>query len=507
MSTNEPDNSQNPEDGRDFEELQRILRDMLSSEGAGSATGIDPSQFAAAAGLPGDPAALQRLFATLQSAMQNPGEGIDWSISRRTAIDVASSGEGAGAQTDPAVAERAFPVAALWLDEVTDVGATADAPRTLSRIEWVQQSIDTWVSLAEPVAESITRALMDALTQQMPEELGGALQNAGPMLRSVGGTLFAVQLGTIIGKLSGEVVSAGDIGIPLLSGAGHEGGALLPSGVAAFAEGLDQDLDAVTLYLAVRELAHARLFRHTKWLRLHLLTAITDFARGIHIDTDRIEELARELDPQHPEEIQQLLAGGSLIPPKSPEQEAAHARLETMLALIEGWVDVVTADAVSRLPGSDGIAEMVRRRRATGGPSEHAFSTLIGLELRPRRLREAASLWRLVGERGGRSARDGLWAHPDLLPTPEELDRPAQLLERLGLAGQTDASEADDFDRELAKLLSGQPLGESAPENGDEVTGSETGDAPGDNADDSAESDRDEDHGGDDEGRGSGPRV
>lgn len=126
-----------------------------------------------------------------------------------------------------------------------------------------------------------------------------------------------------------------------------------------------------------------------------------------------------------------------------------------MLALIEGWVDVVTADATRRLPGAEAIAEMVRRRRATGGPAEHAFAALAGLELRPRRLREAAALWRLVGDRGDVSVRDGLWAHPDLLPTSEELDHPARLLERLGLAGGAVDAEPDDFDAALAQLLDG----------------------------------------------------
>ncbi|MFV0435697.1 MAG: zinc-dependent metalloprotease [Leucobacter sp.] len=440
---------------RDFEELQRILREMLSGDSAGGS--LDAEQLAKAAGFPSDPATLQGIFSTLQGAMRQAdgGDGgIDWSATRRTAIEVASAE--AGSPADPAPAMRAFPVAALWLDEVTELGPTPDAPRTLSRIEWVQQSVDTWVRLAEPVADSITRTLTEAIQSQMPEELSGALQNAVPMLRSVGGALFAMQLGTIIGKLSGEVVSAGDIGVPLFSGPGREGGALLPGGVAAFAEGLDQDAETVTLYLAVRERAHARLFRHNKWLQLHLLTAITDYTRGIRIDTDRIEELARDIDPSQPEHIQQLISDGALIPPKTEAQEAAHDRLETILALIEGWVDVVTADAAARIPGADGIAEMVRRRRATGGPAEHAFAALAGLELRPRRLREAAALWRLVTERGDIATRDGLWAHPDLLPTSEELDHPARLLERLGIAGETPAAEPDDFDRQLAQLLDGE---------------------------------------------------
>lgn len=431
--------------GPDFEELQRMLQNMLGGQQGGD---LDPQLLAKAAGIQADPAMLSALFSTLRGAMNNPSDTIDWSAARRTALD-AAGGEGS---IDAAPADRAFPVAALWLDEATQLGQIPDAPRAISRIEWVQRSIDTWISLSEPVATSVSKALTDTVTEHMPEEVSAAIQQAAPMLRSVGGALFAMQLGTIVGQLSGEVVSAGDVGIPLFSGEGHEGGALLPSGIAKFAEGLDQDLEAVTLYLAVRELAHARLFRHTKWLRSHLLTAITDYARGIHIDTERIEDLAHNFDPSRPDEIQEILASGALIPPKTPAQEAAHERLETMLALIEGWVAVVTEEATKRLPGAEAIGEMVRRRRATGGPAERAFAALAGLELRPRRLREAAQMWRIVAERSDQATRDGLWAHPDIMPTGEEIDAPDLLLTRIGLLGGGSA-EPDPFEAELEKLL------------------------------------------------------
>lgn len=455
-------------------DLQRILNEMLS--GGTASAGFDPAAFAKAAGLPGDPGALQGLFANLQQAMQHPSNEIDWSVARRIALDVAAQGSPA---TDPTAAQRAFPVAALWLDETTEVGATADAPRTITRIEWVQQTIDTWIGLAEPVAESIARALTDALGTQLPEQLQDSLGGLEPMLRSVGGALFATQLGQVIGKLSQEVAAGGDAGIPLFEGPSREGGVLIPSGVAAFAEGLEQDAEAVTLYLAVRELAHARLFRHARWLRLSLVTAVTDYARGTSINTIRIEELAHDFDPSDAEAMQQLVSSGALIPPKTPEQEAAHERLETMLALIEGWVDIVTESAVSRLPGSEAIAEMVSRRRAVGGPAEHAFSTLVGLELRPRRMREAAALWRLVEDRGGVERRDALWAHPDLLPTTDELDHPARLLERLGLAGATpESAPSDDFDRELAALLDGGLPPLERPEDTSPSTEIDEDDAP-----------------------------
>jgi putative hydrolase len=199
----------------------------------------------------------------------------------------------------------------------------------------------------------------------------------------------------------------------------------------------------------VRELAHARLFRHAKWLRLQLLTSITEFARGIHIDTSRLEELAADFDPNNPEELREAMTSGALIPPKSDEQLAALERLETMLALIEGWVDVVTAQATTRLPSSAAIAETVRRRRASGGPAESAFATLVGLELRPRRLREAAAMWQAVTDAVGAEARDALWSHPDLVPGAADIDDPTALIARI-TAGPP---EPDEFDRALEDLL------------------------------------------------------
>ena len=76
------------------------------------------------------------------------------------------------------------------------------------------------------------------------------------------------------------------------------------------------------------------------------------------------------------------------------------------------------------MPNAAKLQEAVRRRRAAGGPAEQTFATLVGLELRPRRLRDASTLWGSLRTRQGTEARDGVWMHPDLLPTAADLDDP-----------------------------------------------------------------------------------
>jgi putative hydrolase len=429
------------------DEFRDMLREFLSGDSS-----IDPSQLAGAAGLPNDPAAIQQLLGQLQNALLNPGGGINWDLAAQQARTLAGEGAHAVTPAERSALDQAFNVAALWLDEATTVAGLSAPPELIGRAEWARQTMPLWTQLAEPVALSISDALTRVLTEQAPEEMQGMIQNAGQVMRSVGGALFAMQLGHVVGQLSKEVVSGGDIGIPLLA---DGAAALIPQNVAEFGDGLDIPLDQVQLYLAVRELAHARLFRHAKWLRLQLITQITAFARGITIDTDRLESLAESFDPSNPEELREAMVSGALIPPKTEEQQEALERLETVLALVEGWVDVVTAAATRLLPKADAIAETVRRRRAAGGPAESAFATLVGLELRPRRLRDAAAMWQAVTDAVGQEARDGLWSHPDLLPQAADLDDPAALVARLTAAASGQEPERDEFDQALEDLLRG----------------------------------------------------
>ena len=436
-----PDEGQNPED-----EFRDMLRDILAGKSS-----IDPGQLAGAAGLPNDPASVAALMNQLQGALRGGGDGgINWEIAAQQGQERAATGALTTTPTQRAELEQAFHIAALWLDDVISVAELTVEPRLMTRKEWVTTTMPLWSQLAEPVATSISDSLTNVLTDQAPEELKGMLAGASQMMRSIGGTLFAMQLGQVVGQLSSEVVSGGDIGIPLFA---DQQAALIPQNVAEFGEGLDVPVDQVQIYLAVRELAHARLFRHSRWLRLHMISSITEFAHGISIDTERLESLAEGFDPSNPEELRDAMVNGSLIPPKTDAQLAALARLETMLALVEGWVDVVTLEATSRLPRADAINETVKRRRASGGPAESAFATLVGLELRPRRLREAASMWQAVTDAVGNEARDALWAHPDILPTAEDLDDPQALVARLTSTAKGEPQVLDEVDQALEDLL------------------------------------------------------
>ena len=366
------------------------------------------------------------------------GGPVNWDLAKNVARHtLAAEGDPSVLDTDRHKISDAVRLADLWLDEVTSFSSGVRQVQAWSRSEWVEATLPVWSKLCDPIAEKAVDAmggmLADApgeLGAGMPEELGTALQamggslsGLGPMMRRIGGMMVGSQTGAALGALAREVVSSTDVGLPL----GPEGtAALLPAGVTAFGEGLSIGADEVRLFLALREAAHHRLFAHVPWLRAHLLGAVEEYARGITVDASRLREAMPQIDPANPDALREALAGAALFQPEdTPQQKAALSRLETALALVEGWVATVVDEAAgNRLPHATALAEAIRRRRATGGPAERTFATLVGLELRPRKLREAALIWRRLTEVRGVAGRDAVWGHPDLLPTDEDFDDP-----------------------------------------------------------------------------------
>ena len=390
-------------------------------------------------------------FAELQRLMSSSGGPVNWELAGQMATAGATSeraaiGNDSAAGGDVADSLR---LAELWLDDVTTLPAGTTIAEAWTRARWVEATLAAWQTLIDPVAGRVIAAMKGAL----PQELTGAAGPLGDVMNQVGGLMFGMQVGQALGALSAEVLSSTDVGLPI----GPAGvGALLPENVATFGADLGVAPAEVQLYLALREAAYHRLFAHVPWLRGQLTAAVESYAQGISIDTERMESAMATVDPTDPESLQGALSSGLFEQEDTPAQRISLARLELLLALIEGWVDhVVNAAASAHLPGAAAMRETVRRRRATGGPAEQTFATLVGLELRPRRLREAAALWASLESARGISGRDDVWAHPDLLPDSEALDNPAAF-----------ATRSDDDVFTLRPDEIDGPLGEDGPEPG-----------------------------------------
>lgn len=420
--------------------------------------GVDPS----------DPSTRAAMKAQLGAFL---GGGPDAPGARDTATDVArklvmatQGNDVHDDAADRAVAD-AVHVATLWLDEAVALAAPAWRATGLSRAEWVEATMPRWHELVQPVADGVSSATVAAMRKQLGELGPGAFGDAipgmpagfdpaamleqwEPMLARLSSQMFSAQLGQAVGTLATEVVTATEVGLPLT-----EPGlvALLPGNISELATALELDEPQVRLYLAVREAARVRLFSEVPWLGPQLLSAVADYARNITIDTDAIESALSTIDPSDPAALRDALQGNLFRPQPTPAQQAALRRLETLLALAEGWVDHVTERATApHLPQAAALAETIRRRRV-GGAAQKTFAGLVGLELTPRRLRDAANLWAALESAGGQQLRDGRWAHPDLAPTAADLDDLIGYVERASGGGSGE-------DRREAQSETGEAL-------------------------------------------------
>jgi putative hydrolase len=348
--------------------------------------------------------------------------------------------------------EQAISIAELWLNDATFFPQSPNSGNVaLARTDWVDTTLAGWQTTVEPLAIGLSSAIGELLNQaqgdsQSQENPFGADSPFGQanmqipigmisaLLNSFIGSLVATQLGQAIGGLAGKVTGAHDVGLPLIDGAYPT---LVPQNIKEWATDLDIPMEEIRIFHALREAAIARLFAHNPWLVSYIRTAITDYGKGINIDMDAIQEQAQQalesgngFDPSNPESFTIALNDGIFTPQETPAQRAALTKLETALALIDGWSEEVVALAAGdRLPNIGALQETLRRGRATSAPAQQLFSTLFGLQVSPRLAREASVFWKRVRELKDVEARDRIWS--GILPTADDLLTPESFLKSL----------------------------------------------------------------------------
>ena len=395
-----------------------------------------------------NPAGFINPLAAFTQAAQGKGEALPKALVRDTAKKfIQAQGSQPVGTKDVTVVNNSLELAELWLNEATVFPATTALSNSasnsnngaVSRLDWIDETLPGWQSTMEPLAtglaNAITRLLEESQSQGLPQGLPeGFPQGAeNPMgaiaglLRSFIGSLIATQLGQAIGGAGVSATGAHDVALPLLNPARP---LLMPENIDKWSTDLEIPQTEVYLFHALREAAVARLFAHNPWLVSYIQSAIVEYGRGIHIDIEAIQRQAEEalshfdpsdMNPQNAENSFTIaLNNGIFTPEETPQQRAALSKLETALALIDGWADEVTSLAAGdRLPALTALREMYRRQRATSAPSQQLFKSLLGLEVSPKLAREASAFWQKIREERDIATRDQIWS--GILPTADEL--------------------------------------------------------------------------------------
>ena len=432
----------------DFEQLRKMLQQM----GLGDADQLNLEELLAQV------ARMQQSGGGAMFGMTNADRDPDaaWRTTLTAAKQLASE---AGADPELRPEEKtavtdAERLAQAWLTPQTAFAETGRPARAITRSAWLDETGDGWRAVIEPIIDG----LAEALKRGTVDDAGGELEPMGrflaPMMKQSASLIYRDRLKRELAKVAGDILTGTEIGFNLLASPGV---VLIPVNVAHFTQDLDASERDVTLFLLLREAARQRLFHHVAWLSPQLSALLGHFAREITID---LEAIASQFQPENLQNlsIEDVVAVGESVrgsffqPASTPTQVEILQRLEVLLALVEGWVDHVVGRATAPwMPNAPQLEEVLHRRRASATPVTSVFSELLGLDLRPRLVRDAKNLWAAVEHHRGLEGRDAVWGHPDLLPTAAHLADPLSY----AVGGLPAEPVEDELDAELRKLLEG----------------------------------------------------
>ncbi len=369
---------------------------------------------------------LARLF-----SRQGP---VNWDVARQTSMWLATDG-----QPEPNVdplerirLEELVRVADLQVSAVTGL-STSIAGGVLSilpvtRSDWALHSLEAY----RPFLERLATSLSTAGDDPDDDPADPTTQLLGDLGKLLGPVLLGMQSGFMLGHLARRAMGQYDMPLPRLPA---DQLLVVPANLDAFADQWSLAADDLRLWVCLHEVTHHAVLGRPH-VRARLEELINEYVRGFEVDPAALEASLGNLDPTDAAGLQAVLGNPETLlgAVRSPRQQETLSRIETLTAVIEGYVDHVMDTTGRGLIGSYGqLTEALRRRRVEAGDGDRFAARLLGLELGRGQYERGASFIRGVVERAGDEGLSRLWLSARELPTPAELDAPGLWLARIDL--------------------------------------------------------------------------
>jgi coenzyme F420 biosynthesis associated uncharacterized protein len=342
---------------------------------------------------------------------------IDWDIAARAGKRFSPASPGASRrEADDAVTEL-YRATSMAADHVADLTHLHEPPvtaitRVIDRPAWIDTNAAGMRSVMDP--------FVARLTQDNP---------VGPIAERVGGRLTGVQVGVVLGFLSGKVLGQFEF-------FDRPGGQLLlvAPNLVAVERQLKVDPRDFRLWVCLHEVTHRVQFTAVPWLRQHMLDEIA--ALTATIDTDPAE-LRKRVSGAVGELVKvvrgQGTGAGLLSVLATAEQRAVLDRVTAFMSLVEGHAEyVMNAVPASVIPSQKVIeSRFASRRRRGGNPLDKLMRRLLGMEAKTRQYVDGSAFVRTVIDRIGVDDFNAIWTSTETLPTKDEITDPSRWIARV----------------------------------------------------------------------------
>ena len=374
---------------------------------------------------------------------------VQWDGARQLALSIATGGE-SEPNVDPLERvryEQLARVADLHVARATGLATstTGRAPAIVptTRTQWVLATLDAYKPLIEQMAGSLRPPGDDDPTTAI--EVGGEGADGGDPTEAWLGQIMGLLSPMLLGMTSGSMVghlatrSFGLYDLPIPRPASDDL-LVVAANVEAFATDWSMDGDDIRLWVCLHQLAnHAVL--GVPHVRARLTELLDDYASSFESDPDALGSKLGDLevDPTGGDPMarfQELMGDPEVIlgAVQSPRQQELIPWIDALVSVLSGYVDHIMDQVGHGLVGSYAqITEALHRRRVESSAQDRFVERLLGLEQTQAHFDRGRAFVDGVLERAGDEGLARLWAGPELLPTPNEVDAPGLWLARIDL--------------------------------------------------------------------------
>lgn len=342
---------------------------------------------------------------------------IDWDVAARAAKRFSPPPPATSRREAEETVSDLYRATAEAADQVAELTQLREPPVTA-----ITRVIDRWAWVDTNAAGM--RTLMDPLIERLSAD-----RPVGRVAQSVGGRVTGVQVGLILGFLSGKVLGQ----FEFFDRAGGQLLLVAPNLVAVERQ-LKVDPRDFRLWVCLHEVTHRVQFTAVPWLRQHMINEVTELTDAI--DTDPAE-LRRRLTNAVGELVKVVRGQGDgaglLSVLATPEQRVVLDRVTAFMSLVEGHAEyVMNAVPESVIPSQKLIeSRFAARRRRSGNPLDRLLRRLLGMEAKTRQYTDGSAFVRSVVDRIGVRDFNAIWTSAQTLPSKAEITDPARWIARV----------------------------------------------------------------------------
>ena len=350
-----------------------------------------------------------------------PERLVDWNLAERLAIALAGSGPEWDGSAEELRSESDR--SAHLVRRYTGLRPKGRLPEAelVDRAEWARVNLESFQDLSARVEEHLENRVS-----------GSNNGRAAGIQRTIVRTATGAEVGLAVGYLSQRVI--GQYDVALIGPARAPRLLFVGPNLSSARARLEVNRDLFLRWIALHETTHAVHFASVPWLREYIGGIAEELFEKAALEVKPTEILGK-LARLNPRELLRSAKSGELATLLLPEdQRRLIDRLTATMTLVEGYAEHVMDAVGDQLdPGYTDLRRALDRDRDRRG-LDSIVSKVLGLEMKLAQYRRGKAFADEVVRTHGIRTLNRAWSEPEALPRPEELDSPAEWVERVGAA-------------------------------------------------------------------------